>query len=340
MESRTPRTCSKLAKDERRRVRRRALLRPAGPHAALLDARSTSSPRTCSRRARVRRLVDPRVPGDPGVRHAPDPRPEHRGHRPVPRAHDAQHQLLRAGPGHGRVVLAATRATSRRRPRTTSRAPASPTPRTSVPRPSSTSSTRCASTRTSTRATTSSTRIEGVVELGPRARARRLTEPRVQAAVQGGLLPGPADGPVPGPALRDGADARAASASRSRCSTTRSAPPARPRSTCASTRCCAWPTSSCSTSTSSRTSRAARGQDGHVHAEAALPGQRLGHARAPVAVEGRRAAVLRREGLRRPLRPRALVHRRPARARAVDPRVHEPDHELVQAARARATRRR
>ena len=44
--------------------------------------------------------------------------------------------------------------------------------------------------------------------------------------------------------------------------------------------------------------RAAR-QDGHVHAEAALPGQRLGHARAPVAVEGRRAAVLRREGLRR-----------------------------------------
>ena len=41
---------------------------------------------------------------------------------------------------------------------------------------------------------------------------------------------------------------------------------------------------------------------GHVHAEADLPGQRLGHARAPVAVEGRRAAVLRREGLRRALR--------------------------------------
>ena len=42
-------------------------------------------------------------------------------------------------------------------------------------------------------------------------------------------------------------------------------------------------------------------------------GQRFGHARAPVAVEGRRAAVLRREGLRRPLRHGALVHRRPAR---------------------------
>ena len=63
-------------------------------------------------------------------------------------------------------------------------------------------------------------------------------------------------------------------------------------------------------------------------------GQRLGHARAPVAVEGRRAAVLRREGLRRAVRPRALVHRRPAQARAGDPRVLEPDDELVQAARA------
>ena len=62
--------------------------------------------------------------------------------------------------------------------------------------------------------------------------------------------------------------------------------------------------------------RAAR-QVGHVHAEADLPGQRLGHARAPVAVEGRRAAVLRREGLRRPVRHGALVHRRAAEARAV-----------------------
>ena len=81
------------------------------------------------------------------------------------------------------------------------------------------------------------------VELGTRARARRLAEPRVQAAVQGGLLPGPADGPVPGPALRDGAPARSRSASRSRCSTTRSAPRARPRSTCASTSSRSWPTS-------------------------------------------------------------------------------------------------
>ena len=38
-----------------------------------------------------------------------------------------------------------------------------------------------------------------------------------------------------------------------------------------------------------------------VHAEADLPGQRLGHAHPPVAVEGRRAAVLRRDRLRRPV---------------------------------------
>ena len=54
------------------------------------------------------------------------------------------------------------------------------------------------------------------------------------------------------------------------------------------------------------------GQDGDVHAEAALRRQRLGHAHPPVAVERRQAAVLRRGGLRRPLRHRPLVHRRPA----------------------------
>ena len=56
----------------------------------------------------------------------------------------------------------------------------------------------------------------------------------------------------------------------------------------------------------------AGGQDGHLHAQADLRGQRLGHARAPVAVEGRRAAVLRRGGLRRSVRHGPLVHRRPA----------------------------
>ena len=43
------------------------------------------------------------------------PDPEHRGHRPVHAAQDAEHQLLRARPGHRRVATAATRATSRKK---------------------------------------------------------------------------------------------------------------------------------------------------------------------------------------------------------------------------------
>ena len=57
------------------------------------------------------------------------------------------------------------------------------------------------------------------------------------------------------------------------------------------------------------------GQEPDVHAEADLRGQRLGHAHPPVAVEGRRAAVLRRGRLRRAVRHRPLVHRRPAAPR-------------------------
>ena len=79
----------------------------------------------------------------------------------------------------------------------------------------------------------------GHLELGP----RREAQPRLQAPLQGGLLPRPADGPFPGPALGDDPRDGAARESRSRCSTTRWPREARPRSTCASTPCCAWPTS-------------------------------------------------------------------------------------------------
>ena len=74
---------------------------------------------------------------------------------------------------------------------------------------------------------------------------------------------------------------------------------------------------------------------GDVHAQADLPGQRLGHARAPVAVEGRRAAVLRRGRLRRAVRHGPLVHRRAAHPRPGDPRLRRADDEQLQAAGAR-----
>ena len=81
-------------------------------------------------------------------------------------------------------------------------------------------------------------------------------------------------------------------------------------------------------------------QDAHVHAQAALRGQRLGHAHPPVAVEGRRAAVLRRDRLRRPVRHGPLVHRRPAAPRPVDPAPSPPRPPTATSGSCRATRRR
>ncbi len=58
--------------------------------------------------------------------------------------------------------------------------------------------------------------------------------------------------------------------------------------------------------------------------------QRLGHARAPVGLEGRREPVRRRQ-VRRPVGLRAVLHRRNHQARARDQRDHQSGHQLVQA---------
>ena len=100
----TPSDVLKMLSGRGGRHRRHPVLRPAGADAALLDPRARAERGRLRGRPRLRRLVDPRVPGDPGVGHAPDPRPRHRGDRPVHAAQDAQHQLLRAGPGHRRVL--------------------------------------------------------------------------------------------------------------------------------------------------------------------------------------------------------------------------------------------
>ena len=76
--------------------------------------------------------------------------------------------------------------------------------------------------------------VEAAWNTGARGAGRQQG---LQAALQGRLLPGPADRPLHRPALGDGAGAAWRSASTSRCSTTRSAPPARPRSTSGSARC-------------------------------------------------------------------------------------------------------
>ena len=78
--------------------------------------------------------------------------------------------------------------------------------------------------------------------------------------------------------------------------------------------------------------RAQLRQDGHVHAEASRRRQRQRHARSPVAGEGRQELVHGRH-VRRPVAARAALHRRHPEARSRAQRVHEPDHEQLQAAR-------
>ena len=77
-----------------------------------------------------------------------------------------------------------------------------------------------------------------------------------------------------------------------------------------------------------------------VHAQAAVRRERLGHAHPPVALRRRPQRVLRRERPVLPVGHRQGVHRRPAQARPRDLLDLRPVGELLQAARARATRRR
>ena len=79
---------------------------------------------------------------------------------------------------------------------------------------------------------------------------------------------------------------------------------------------------------------------GDLHAQAAVPGQRLRHARPPVALEGRPAAVLRREGLRPAVRDGGPLHRRHPEARARAARLLRARPPTPTAAWFPATRRR
>ena len=145
--------------------------------------------------------------------------------------------------------------------------------------------------------------------------ATRAAEPRLQDPVQGGLLPGPADGPVPGPAVGDDPHHGAARhRGRDPAPRGRHRRPGRDRH--ALRHAAAHGRQAHALQVRRQERRLRGGQDGDVHAEADLPGQRLGHALPPVAVEGRRAAVLQRDRLRRSVRHGALVHRRTAHARA------------------------
>ena len=199
--------------------------------------RRRSSESTLRGRPRLRRLVDPWVPGDPGVGHDPArPIPTTAVHRPVPR-------------------------TTRRSSSTASWPTRSPVE--SYTRDPRYVAKKAEDYLTSTGIADTAyfgpepeffifddVRFDYGTQLGVALRrlgrghlehrhATRRPQPRLQAPHQAGLLPGAADGPLPGPALGDVGRRCRRSASRSSCTTTRWPPAARARSACASTRCCA-----------------------------------------------------------------------------------------------------
>ncbi len=172
--------------------------------------------------------------------------------------------------------------------------------------------------------------IEGAWNSGKDEKPNLGFKPRYKE----GYFPGPADGPFPGPPLRDGPrDGGARHRDRGPAPRGGHRRPGRDRHALRH---------------AARHGRQAhalqvRGEergpgprpDGDVHAQAHLPGQRVRDARPLLAVEGRRAALLLGAGLRRALRPRPLVHRRPAQARSGHPGLRGADDQQLQAPGAR-----
>ena len=229
------------------------------------------------RRPDVRRLVDPRLPGHPRVRHEAHPGP-----------HDAP---------------TSTRSAPRRRSSSTSRSstrsPTSPTAATratSPPRPRRTcKSTGIADTayfgaeaefyifddvRFETKQNAGYYYIDSIEGAWNTGRVEEGGNRGYKTPLQGRLLPRPAGRPLRRPARRDVPRARR------RRPRGRAQPPRgrhrRPgrRSTTASTRCCTPADDMMKFKYVVKNVAWERGQDRHLHAEAALRRQRLGHAHA------------------------------------------------------------
>ena len=205
--------------------------------------------------------------------------------------------------------------------------PASPTPLSSGPRPSSTSSTRPLRHQAERRLLLH--RLRRRARGTPARDDGSGAQPRLQGQVQGRLLPGPAGRPLRRPARRHGAATWRASASTSSARTTRSAPPARPRSTTGSTPC--WPpadevmlfkyiiknTAWAAGKTVTFMPKPLFGDNGsgmHAHQSLWSDGKPLFYDET---------------GYARPVRHGPLLHRRPAAPRPVAAGLHQPDDELL-----------
>ena len=280
------------------------------------------------RRPDVRRLLDRRLEGDQRVRHEPDAGSRHRLHRSVLRRDDAVAGLRRAradhrralqprsarhrqeGRGHGqvdgrrrhrllragsRVLHLRRRASTRRSPTT----PASSSTRSSC-RPIPTPNTKAAIS-----ATTSAPRRAT-------SRCRRRTPRRTCAREMLGAM------------ARDGLRGREAPP-RSGLRPARARPEVRAAD--------GHGRPHADLQILHPPGRQHLRQDRDLHAEADLRRQRLRHALPPVDLEGRQAGV-RRQQIRRPVGDLPVLHRRHHQARQGDQRLHQPDHQLLQAAGA------
>ena len=176
---------------------------PAGDLAALLPPHQGPRRRPVRGRDRLRRVEHPGLPADPGERHAPDRRPGDRVHGPDPRGPDPEHDLQRVRPRDARGLY----------------------PRPAPHRPEGGSLLEGHRAR---RHQLLGSR-GGILHLRRRPLrpecpvrlllhrlvGRRLEhgppggpEPGLQAPAQGGVFPGPAGRPVPGPPFEDDPEAR------------------------------------------------------------------------------------------------------------------------------------
>ena len=182
-----------------RAVRRRPLLRPARRDAALQRAGLHRRRELLHRGPDVRRLLDPRLPGHPRVRHeAP------RGHldgvpRPVPGAQDARHQHVDRRPVHGRAVQPRP-PPDRREGRGVPQVDRHRRHRVLRPRGGVLHLRRHPLPHEPVRELLPHRLHRGGVEHGPQGGRR---EPRAQDAVQGRVLPRAPGGPLRRPARRD-----------------------------------------------------------------------------------------------------------------------------------------
>ena len=115
----------------------------------------------------------------------------------------------------------------------------------------------------------------------------REAQSRLQAALQGRLLPGAADGPAPGHPHRDDAHPRTGRASHVEVHHHEVGDGGSVRDRHAVRFAAQDGGQPAEVQVRHQAGGAAAQQDGHVDAQADLPGQRLGHARAPESVEGR-----------------------------------------------------